>query len=34
VITSREDFIKFNKRKDLQEEDADAIVAYARCAGA
>jgi putative ABC transport system permease protein len=26
VITSREDFIKFNKRKDLSEEDADAIV--------
>jgi putative ABC transport system permease protein len=26
VITSREDFIKYNKRKDLSEEDADAIV--------
>jgi len=26
VITSREDFIKYNKRKDLTEEDADAIV--------
>ena len=25
VITSREDFIKYNKRKDLTEEDADAI---------
>jgi len=26
VITSREDFIKYNKRKDLTEEDADAII--------
>src|SRR6187549_1378135 len=26
VITSREDFIKYNKRKDLSEEDADAII--------
>ncbi|HXT64910.1 MAG TPA: ABC transporter permease [Pyrinomonadaceae bacterium] len=26
VITSREEFIKYNKRKDLSEEDADAIV--------
>ena len=26
VITSREDFIRYNKRKDLSEEDADAIV--------
>src|SRR5882672_6841535 len=25
VITSREDFIKFNKRKDITEEDAEAI---------
>jgi len=25
VITSREDFIKYNKRKDLTEDDADAI---------
>src|ERR1051326_5430202 len=25
VITSREDFIKFNKRKDITEEDAQAI---------
>ena len=25
VITSREDFIKYNKRKDITEEDADAI---------
>jgi len=25
VITSREDFIKYNKRKDLSEDDADAI---------
>ncbi|HEV2864555.1 MAG TPA: ABC transporter permease [Pyrinomonadaceae bacterium] len=25
VITSREDFLRFNKRKDVKEEDADAI---------
>ncbi|HVS83625.1 MAG TPA: ABC transporter permease, partial [Pyrinomonadaceae bacterium] len=25
VITSREDFIKFNKRKDITQEDAEAI---------
>src|SRR6266481_8378074 len=25
VITSREDFIRFNKRKDITEEDAEAI---------
>src|SRR3989441_8215096 len=25
VITSREDFIKYNKRKDISEEDAEAI---------
>ncbi|HEX8709938.1 MAG TPA: ABC transporter permease [Pyrinomonadaceae bacterium] len=26
IITSREDFLKFNKRKDVTEEDADAIM--------
>src|SRR2546425_556427 len=26
VITSREDFIKFNRRKDITEEDAEAII--------
>src|SRR5215210_5040469 len=25
IITSREDFIKFNKRKDVTREDADAV---------
>jgi ABC-type lipoprotein release transport system permease subunit len=29
VITSREDFIKFNKRKDITEDDAQAIFACA-----
>ena len=34
IITSREEFIKFNKRKDVTHEDAEAIGVFARRAGA
>jgi putative ABC transport system permease protein len=34
VITSREDFIKFNKRKDVTKEDAEAVMRLCNAASA